>query len=65
MDLDDLFPKKKVTAITLGEDISRYSIPDLEERLVALGVERQRVEEEIHKRKSTLAAAEKIFKKSN
>ena len=65
MDLDDLFPRKKIIAITLGEDISRLSIPDLEERLAALAAERSRVEEEIHKRKATLDAAEQIFKKSN
>ncbi len=65
MDLDDLFPRKKTAAVTLGEDISRLSIPDLEERLGALATERSRVEEEIHKRKATLDAAEQIFKKSN
>ena len=65
MDLDDLFPRKKITAVTLGEDITRLSIPDLEERLSALATERSRVEEEIHKRKATLDAAEQIFKKSN
>jgi len=65
MDLDDLFPKKKVAAVTLGEDISRLSIPDLEERLAALAAERMRVEEEIHKRKASQSAAEQLFKKSN
>ena len=65
MDLDELFPKKKSTAIALGEDISRLSIPDLEERLAALATERQRVEEEIHKRKASKDAAEQIFKRSS
>jgi uncharacterized small protein (DUF1192 family) len=63
MDLDDLLPKKKSVAIALGEDISRLSIPDLEERLSALAAERQRVEEEIHKRKASKEAAESIFKR--
>jgi uncharacterized small protein (DUF1192 family) len=63
MDLDELFPKKRVSAITLGEDISRLSVPDLEERLAALAGERQRVEEEIHKRRATRAAAEEVFKR--
>lgn len=63
MDLDDLFPKKKITGITLGEDISRLSVPDLEERLAALSIERQRVEEEIHKRKASRDAAEQVFKR--
>ncbi len=62
MDLDDLFSKKKSAAVQLGEDISRLSIPDLEERLAALEGERQRVEEEIHKRRASLSAAEDVFK---
>jgi uncharacterized small protein (DUF1192 family) len=62
MDLDELFAKKKSPAIALGEDISRLSIPDLEERLAALEGERQRVEREIHKRRASLSAAEDIFK---
>jgi len=65
MDLDELFPRKKVTAVTLGEDITRLSIPDLEERLSALAAERQRVEEEIHKRKASKDAAEQVFKRSS
>ena len=65
MDLDELFPRKKVTAVTLGEDITRLSIPDLEERLSALAAERQRVEEEIHRRKASKDAAEQIFKRSS
>jgi uncharacterized small protein (DUF1192 family) len=64
MDLDDLFAKKKPVAVQLGEDISRLSIPDLEERLAALASERQRVEEEIHKRRASLSAAESIFKRN-
>jgi uncharacterized small protein (DUF1192 family) len=64
MDIDDLFPKKKVTAVTLGEDITQLAIPELEERLAALATERQRVEEEIHKRKASKDAAEQIFKRS-
>ncbi|MFO1170735.1 MAG: DUF1192 domain-containing protein [Hyphomicrobiaceae bacterium] len=63
MDLDDLFSKKKSAAVQLGEDISRLSIPDLEERLAALAGERQRVEEEIHKRRASLSAAEDVFKR--
>ena len=62
MDLDELFAKKKSLAIALGEDISRQSIPDLEERLAALEGERQRVEQEIHKRRASLSAAEDVFK---
>ncbi|MEZ5925615.1 MAG: DUF1192 domain-containing protein [Hyphomicrobiaceae bacterium] len=62
MDLDDLFPKKTSAAITLGEDISRFSIPDLEERIQALVGEQRRVEEEIHKRRASKDAAERIFK---
>lgn len=64
MDLDDLFAKKKPAAVQLGEDISRLSIPDLEERLRALDGERQRVEEEIHKRQASLSAAESMFKRN-
>ena len=62
MDLDELFAKKKSPAIALGEDISRLSIPDLKERLAALEGERQRVAEEIHKRRASLSAAEDVFK---
>ena len=65
MDLDDLFSKKKSAAVQLGEDISRLSIPDLEERLQALAGERQRVEEEIHRRRASLSAAESIFKRNS
>lgn len=63
MDLDELFAKKKSPAISLGEDISRLSIADLEERLAALAGERQRVEQEIHKRRASLTAAEDVFKR--
>ncbi|MEZ5776351.1 MAG: DUF1192 domain-containing protein [Hyphomicrobiaceae bacterium] len=62
MDLDDLLPRKKPAGVTLGEDLSRLSIPDLEARLALLDDERRRVEAEIDARKATRAAADAVFK---
>ncbi len=61
MDLDDLGPQKS-TGICIGDDLSRLSVDELEERVLQLQQEIARVGEEISAKKSTKAAAESVFK---
>lgn len=62
MDLDDLFRPKKSTAASFGEDLAQLSIEELEARLLLIAEERQRVEAEIARKRSVIAAAEGLFK---
>lgn len=62
MDLDDLAPRKKPAGIVLGEDLSRLSVEDLEERLRLLHDERARVEAEIATKRALRAAADAAFR---
>ena len=62
MDTDDLFPPKRAEGITLGEDISRLSIVELDARIQALEAEIARVEAEKEAKQSFRDAAENAFK---
>ena len=62
MDLDDVAPRKKPAGIVLGEDLSRLSVEDLQERLRLLADERARVEAEIATKKALRSAADAAFK---
>ena len=62
MDLDELFPTKKPKGVTLGDDISRLSVEQLEERLALVAEEQARVEAEIAAKRSARAAADAVFK---
>jgi len=64
IDTDELFPrKKKVTEISLGEDVSAMSEHELAARIEALEGEIARCRESIAARKSTKSAAEAFFRK--
>ena len=63
MDLDELFPKKKLPDIVLGEDISALSAHELEARIARLDAEIVRCREAITARAATKSAAESFFRK--
>lgn len=62
MDWDDLKPKKP-SGIMLGEDLSRLSVSELEQRLIALRAEIDRVTAEQAAKKAHEAAAASLFKR--
>ena len=62
MDLDDLYRPKKPAGATLGEDLAPLSLEELEARCDQLAAERLRVEAEIARKKSVIAAAASLFK---
>ena len=65
IDPDELLPrKKKLTEITLGEDLSAMSENELVARIAALEAEIARYREAIGARQSTKSAAEAFFRKS-
>jgi uncharacterized small protein (DUF1192 family) len=61
MDIDDLQPRRPVKDVTLGEPLSTLSVPELEERLARLDVEKVRVEAEITVKRRAREAANAIF----
>ena len=62
MDWDELKPRPaKVT--TLGEDLRTLSVSELEQRLVELARETDRVRAEIEAKKAHEAAAAAVFKR--
>ena len=61
MDWDERKPRPAKT-ITLGEDLRTLSVSELEERLVALARETDRVRGEIQAKKAHEAAAAAVFK---
>ncbi len=61
MEWDEPRPKQGRT-ITAGEDLSAYSIGELEERVVALEAEISRTRSEIASKKARQAAAAGLFK---
>ena len=61
MDWDEQKPRP-AKAITLGEDLRTLSVSELEERLVELGRESDRVRGEIQAKKAHEAAAAAVFK---
>jgi len=60
--MEDEAPKQAKTAIIPGEDLSRFSIEDLEERRESLTAEIARIDAETEKKRTGLAAADAIFK---
>jgi uncharacterized small protein (DUF1192 family) len=63
IDPEELLPKKKPVGIVLGEDLSDWSAPELEERIVKLESEIARCREAIAQRNATKAAAANFFKR--
>jgi uncharacterized small protein (DUF1192 family) len=61
MDWDEQKPRP-AKAITVGEDLRTLSVSELEERLVELGREADRVRGEIKAKKAHEAAAAAVFK---
>ncbi len=62
MDWDDLKPKP-APAVTVGENLQNLSIAELEQRIVALSAEIERVREELQAKKAHEAAAAAVFKR--
>ena len=62
MDLDDLVPKKP-TGDTLGQDLSKHSVEELEALIATLKAEIARVEDALASRQSHKSAAEAAFKR--
>jgi uncharacterized small protein (DUF1192 family) len=56
-------PRKKVTAIVPGEDISALSVYELEQRIAALESEIARARDAIRARGATKSAADAFFKR--
>ena len=61
MEEDDPPPKAK-EVVRIGDDLSRLSVDELEERLELLKQELYRVREEIATKQSHKSAAEAVFK---
>ena len=61
MDLDDFRPKPK-PQIVVGEKLETLSVGELDERIVALHAEIERVETEVKAKRARVAAAEALFK---
>jgi uncharacterized small protein (DUF1192 family) len=61
MDWDEQKPRP-AKAVTLGEDLRTLSVSELEQRLVELGRETDRVSGEIQAKKAHEAAAAAVFK---
>ena len=62
MDLDELAPRKTPRMPIGQEDLSRFSIEDLEERIVLLQAEIKRCEEAKGAKQATRASADRFFK---
>ncbi len=62
MDTDDLEEKKKSVSWA-QEDLSTFSISELEERIVALKEEIARCEALMRSKESSMSAADAVFKK--
>jgi uncharacterized small protein (DUF1192 family) len=60
--MDEDAPQTPKSAIIPGEDLSRFSIEDLEERRETLTAEIARIDAETEKKRTGLAAADAIFK---
>jgi uncharacterized small protein (DUF1192 family) len=60
MNWDDELPKPK-RQIVLGEDLERFAIAELDERIVALQAEIARTRTEITAKQQHKAAADKLF----
>ena len=60
MNWDDELPKPK-RQLVLGEDLERFALAELAERIVALEAEIKRTQAEIAAKQKHKAAAEKLF----
>ncbi len=63
MNLDEMEPKAKQPDEYLRQDLSSFSIEDLEERIEDLRSEIERCESEIKSKRASLEGAEAFFKK--
>jgi uncharacterized small protein (DUF1192 family) len=63
IDPEELMPKKKRSAVVLGEELSEMSAPELEVRIAELETEIARCREAITARNATKAAAATFFKR--
>lgn len=65
MDWDDdkAKPAKTATAVTVGEPLGRFSIAELEARIVTLNEEIERVQAELRAKRAHEAAAAAVFKR--
>ena len=61
--IDEESPKKKKTGYEIGEDLSPLSVSDLEERIILLDVEINRIEEAIRVKQASAATAASFFKR--
>ena len=61
-EMDDERSAKKTAEIVIGEDLSLLSVEELEERISACETEIERIRSELDAKKSSLAAAQAIFK---
>jgi uncharacterized small protein (DUF1192 family) len=57
-------PKKPKRVHEIGQDLSLLSVGELEERIVQLHAEIQRLEAELKSKGSTKAAAEALFRRN-
>ena len=62
MDWDELKPKTS-KAITVGEDLKTLSVAELNERIVALAAEIERIKAELQAKQAHEAAAAALFKR--
>ena len=63
IDLDEVFPSKTPAPSFRQEDLSRYSIADLDERIKDLEAEIVRCRELKASKQATMASAQGLFKK--
>jgi uncharacterized small protein (DUF1192 family) len=62
MDWDDLKPKP-APAVTVGEDLRTLSVGELEQRILTLTAEIERVRQELQAKRAHEAAAAAVFKR--
>jgi uncharacterized small protein (DUF1192 family) len=63
MDWDDIVPKKPVTAAIVGESLETLSVAELEQRIVDLQREIERVKAELEVKRRHEDAASALFKR--
>lgn len=61
--VDDNEPLRKRAAYTLGQDVSLFSIADLDETLLALKAEMDRLAEARLRKSASHSAADALFRK--
>lgn len=63
MFVDENEPQRRKSAYTLGQDVSAFSIADLDETLQALRAEIERLTETRTRKNASQAAADALFRK--